>query len=522
MGFFLYLQYLAGTRVAATAARCSTNEEERSPASYADATANGGNRGGRWPPRPPPVAAPTPTHVSRVQTVLIDVMAIKPSHDRADRAALIIDDMQLPAVTVTAIFMLQVEQLLLVTFATDEVFQEAVTKLRRGVPWGAAAGRHVYGWPTTDSLLQVRLTNVHPDIPVDRLTGLMSRFGRVVLAHWVGGRDPFFPNANDGIIHMKMAVNEGSTFPDFIAIETVNGVLDSIVRVFTDNSQKRCYRCGQLGHIGAFCRWAARTIADQKDVWARLTLHPTQLQIHPNLQRVDTGPPLAPVATGGGQEALPGPPVVEDRQEAAAALGQPGGSQGEDPDSFLPGVSPFQLSLATQRPAGSQAGAGGPVGPELQQKAVTDSLQFPSNSQQGEDSPASQDGLEDSTMSSHFEELPLGQQPGPSTSAGPPISKLSRVRSARPSPSLTVDGQSRVASRSPRGSGRSNASSISPSGRSGRQGRDTKQKRKTPATSLSPRSGANPKDKGVGKGRGRGGRPTNQDEEDENGGTSME
>ena len=231
---------------------------------------------------------------------------------------------------------------------------------------------------------------------------------------------------------MKMAVNEGSTFPDFIAIETVNGVLDSIVRVFTDNSQKRCYHCGQLGHIGAFCQRAARTIADQKDVWARLTLHPTQLQIHPNLQRVDTGPPFAPVATGGGQEALPGPPVVEDRQEAAAALGQPGGSQGEDPDSFLPGVSPFQLSLATQQPAGSQAGAGGPLGPELQQKAVTDSLQFPSNSQQGEDSPASQDGLEDSTMSSHFEELPLGQQPGPSTSAGPPSSKPSRVRSAQP------------------------------------------------------------------------------------------
>ena len=239
-------------------------DEERPPSSYADAAANGGNRGGRRPPRPPPVAAPTPTHVSRVRRVLIDVKAVKPSHDRADRTALIIDDMRIPAVTVTAIYMLQVEQLLLATFDNDEVFQEAVTKLRRGVPWGAAGGCLVYGWPTTDSLLQVRLTNVHPDVPVDRLTALMSRFGRVVLADRVGGRNPFFPNANDGIIHMKMAVNEGSTFPDFIAIETVNGVLDSIVRVFTDNSQKRCYRCGQLGHIGAFCRRAARSIADQK------------------------------------------------------------------------------------------------------------------------------------------------------------------------------------------------------------------------------------------------------------------
>ena len=83
--------------------------------------------------------------------------------------------------------MLQVEQLLLATFDNVEVFQEAVTKLRWGVLWGAAGGCLVYGWPTTDSLLQVRLTNVHPDIPVDRLTGLMSRFGRVVLAHRVGG-----------------------------------------------------------------------------------------------------------------------------------------------------------------------------------------------------------------------------------------------------------------------------------------------------------------------------------------------
>ena len=204
-------------------------EEERAPASYANVTANGASGGGRRPPRPPPVAAPAPTHVSRVRTVLLDVKSVHPRHDRAHRAALIIEDMKLPAAAVTAIYMLQVEQLLLVTFSEDTVFQEAVTKLRRGVSWRAAGGRHVYGWPTTDSLLQVRLTNVHPDIPVDRLTGLMSQFGRVVLAHRVAGRDPFFPNANDGIVYMKMAIDEGTNFPDFIAVETMDGVLDSIV-----------------------------------------------------------------------------------------------------------------------------------------------------------------------------------------------------------------------------------------------------------------------------------------------------
>ena len=45
--------------------------------------------------------------------------AVKPSHDRADRTALIIDDMRIPAVTVTAIYMIQMEQLLLATFDND-------------------------------------------------------------------------------------------------------------------------------------------------------------------------------------------------------------------------------------------------------------------------------------------------------------------------------------------------------------------------------------------------------------------
>ena len=43
----------------------------------------------------------------------------------------------------------------------------------------------------------------------------------------------------------------------------------------------------------------------------------------------------------GGQVALPDPPVVEEGQAAPAGLQQ---SQEEDPNSFLPGVSPFQLT----------------------------------------------------------------------------------------------------------------------------------------------------------------------------------
>ena len=37
---------------------------------------------------------------------------------------------------------------------------------------------------------------------------------------------------------MKMTIDKSSTSPDFITIKTVGGVLDSIVRIFTDSSQK--------------------------------------------------------------------------------------------------------------------------------------------------------------------------------------------------------------------------------------------------------------------------------------------
>ena len=485
-------------------------EEERAPASYANVTANGASGGGRRPPRPPPVAAPAPTHVSRVRTVLLDVKSVHPRHDRADRAALIIEDMKLPAAAVTAIYMLQVEQLLLVTFSEDTVFQEAVTKLRRGVSWRAAGGRHVYGWPTTDSLLQVRLTNVHPDIPVDRLTGLMSQFGRVVLAHRVAGRDPFFPNANDGIVYMKMAIDEGTNFPDFIAVETMDGVLDSIVRVFTDNSLKRCYRCGQLGHIGAFCRRAAKSIADQKDVWTRLQLLPTHLRLQPSLQQ----PLGGPTVDNGGQAALIEPPAADnggqEGQAASAGLNQ---DQEEDPNSFLHAVSPFQLTLVTQQPP---AVSDGQAVPQPPQAPAANLSQLTVDTQQRDNSMATQGGLEDAILSPSWGELPLGQLLGLSTSAGPPGRQPSKPRAARPLFSTQgTDSQSRVASRSPLGSRRSTASSVSPSGHPGRQ------KRKTPATSLSPKSGSGPKEKGPGRGKGRGGRSAKKDDE-ENGSTTQD
>ena len=130
--------------------RENSRASENGTNSYAAVAGRLPQRNGRQPPprRPqaPPVAAPMPTHITRTRTLLIDVKAVKPNHDRAERAALLIEDMQLPAATVTDIYMLQVEQLLLVTFSSEVVFQEAMEMLKVGVRWTAA-------WSTAGRLL---------------------------------------------------------------------------------------------------------------------------------------------------------------------------------------------------------------------------------------------------------------------------------------------------------------------------------------------------------------------------------
>ena len=313
--------------------RENSRASENGTNSYAAVAGRLPQRNGRQPPprRPqaPPVAAPMPTHITRTRTLLIDVKAVKPNHDRAERAALLIEDMQLPAATVTDIYMLQVEQLLLVTFSSEVVFQEAMEKLKVGVRWTAACGRLVYGWPTTDSLLQVRITNIHSEVPVELVVALMSRYGRVVQARTVPGRDPSFPAANVGILFLKMAINDDVAFPDFVAVENHLGVLDSILRIFTDNSLKRCYRCGQVGHLGAFCRRTARAIADQPDVWARLILPSTS----PADIVIDAATPTS-------------------RQLTSQAAGQPGYNQPPPPAATGPAPlaasNILQLTQSTQ------------------------------------------------------------------------------------------------------------------------------------------------------------------------------
>jgi hypothetical protein len=45
-----------------------------------------------------------------------------------------------------------------------------------------------------------------------------------------------------------------------------------VAYVFSDLHKKACFRCGQLAHLGQYCRAAVKPIADQGPVWSFLDL----------------------------------------------------------------------------------------------------------------------------------------------------------------------------------------------------------------------------------------------------------
>ena len=132
----------------------------------------------------------------------------------------------------------------------------------------------------------------------------------------------------------------------------------------------------------------------------------------------------------GGQAALIEPPAADnggqEGQAASAGLNQ---DQEEDPNSFLHAVSPFQLTLVTQQPP---AVSDGQAGPQPPQAPAANLSQLTVDTQQRDNSMATQGGLEDAILSPSWGELPLGQLQGLSTSSGPPGRQPSKPRAARP------------------------------------------------------------------------------------------
>ena len=242
---------------------------------------------------------PVPTHQGRKWTVLADIKPVRPNHTREERAQFVLRDLGAPPTSLLQAYVLHVDQLLLISFRDEAAYEAALDRLQRGVPWGAAGGRKVYGHSTLDLCLNVRVDNVPIEVPDHVVTEVLEEYGRVLTPK--RGTLPGTVDVYDGILHCRMRLHPGVVLPDFIALEIQGQVLDEVCRIMTDVHVRRCFKCGQTNHVGQACRFAAKTIKQQGAVWTRAWYAEEDVEVPAPRTRPAAGPPPVhrPPLSGG-------------------------------------------------------------------------------------------------------------------------------------------------------------------------------------------------------------------------------
>jgi hypothetical protein len=212
------------------------------------------------------MALPIPTRGNSPRTVLIDLQAAKLTANRDDISSFVLFQLGVDPQAVTSLFVESVTQLYAVTFNQQEAFQEVVAKLRRGVFWLLDGGKLVYGWPASKGLQKVRITAEPDFVSLDHISTHMSSFGHALKIE--RGRDRLFPATFDGVVHLNIQLRQGSILPNFLAIREEGRTLLSVAYLFSELHKKVCFRCGQLAHLGHYCRAAVRAITEQGPAWS--------------------------------------------------------------------------------------------------------------------------------------------------------------------------------------------------------------------------------------------------------------
>ena len=235
----------------------------------------GGSRRSTSSPRPLHEAPLHHIPALNENALFIDLRSVKAEYSMEERSDFLIKDLGCTIADVKGIFADPSTLLLRVSFTTAAAYERFQARLADGVPWAACNNALVYGWAPGDSITAVRVSAVPDCFTADDIRAHFQQFGRVTQA--VRGRDRFFKNAFNGIVHLSITLHPGFTLPHFVEVVDAAGSIATRLFVHTDDHRRRCARCGHTGHVGQYCRAGARAPGADAALWSTLSIPPALL-----------------------------------------------------------------------------------------------------------------------------------------------------------------------------------------------------------------------------------------------------
>ena len=208
-----------------------------------------------------------------------------------DWALFLKNDLKVTSKEIAAVEFHIYQQILLVRCVNQESFDRELAKLQAGVRW-SKADKTVYGWSVEEALTNVRVVNLGYDVPENVVTDVLSRYGTIVSSRW--GFVKELPGVRDGSLNVKIKLNKDAVLPQFISYGT-----SDLFGVFSDITEKVCFRCSGKGHVGIYCRRKPQAPDYTSKTWASVAAKDVPAQpacvpaIEPPVRpTVSTEPPL--------------------------------------------------------------------------------------------------------------------------------------------------------------------------------------------------------------------------------------
>ena len=179
----------------------------------------------------------------------------KPS--RSDFANFVIEIAKIDAARIKDIQLHGLGRYVLVKLDAEEIAENIATQLTEGVYW-QQFNKTIYGWRCDSIQTEVKVLYVCPDNigeveAIEVVREELSFYGEVKSIKW-GIFDQLGPHVTDGTIIARMVF--GNTKPPnwIIREETRNRNAEVWQVLFKGQGPSGCWLCGDLDHIGLFCR----------------------------------------------------------------------------------------------------------------------------------------------------------------------------------------------------------------------------------------------------------------------------